>query len=71
MSKHTQSFLATFLLFPCKKDDKKLSSERFLMETLTTESAENTQRAQRKGREENTEMLFEHGNNMVIFGVIK
>ena len=42
MSKHTQSFLATFLLFPCKKDDKKHSSEGFLMETLTTESTEKT-----------------------------
>ena len=32
------------------------------METLTTENTEKTRRAQREGREENTEMLFEHWN---------
>jgi hypothetical protein len=31
MSKHTQSFLATFLLCSCKKDDKKHSKERFFI----------------------------------------
>jgi hypothetical protein len=45
--------------------------KRFLMETLTTENAENTQRAQRDEDKENTEMLFEHGNSMGGFGVIK
>jgi hypothetical protein len=38
---------------------------------LTTEDTEKTQRAQRDENKESTKMLFEHGNNMGWFGVIK
>jgi hypothetical protein len=52
MSKHTQFFLATFLLFLCKKDDKKHFSERFFYGELNTESTEKTKSAQKGRREE-------------------